>query len=220
MTPTTCPFCGVGCGMVLGVEDGRVTDVRPDRAHPVSRGQLCAKGWNATQFLRSPERLTTPLLRRRGALEPVSWDVALDAAAAALGAARAEGGADAVGVIASARATNEDDFAAMKFARAVLGTNNVDHCARVCHAPSVAGPAPHARLGRDDELDRRHRPRRLSPRGRLRHDREPRHHRRAHPRGAGARRAARSSIDPRRTRLARASPTSTCSSGSAPTSRS
>jgi formate dehydrogenase alpha subunit len=139
MTPTTCPFCAVGCGMILGLEDGRVTDVRPDRAHPVSRGQLCAKGWNATQFLRSPDRLTQPLLRRRGGLEPVTWEVALEAAVAMLGAAREEGGPDAVGVIASARATNEDAFAAMKFARAVLGTNNVDHCARVCHAPSVAG---------------------------------------------------------------------------------
>ena len=139
MTATTCPFCAVGCGMLLGVEAGRVTEVRPDRAHPVSRGQLCAKGWNATQFLRSPDRLTHPLLRRRGVLEPVTWEVALDAAAAALAAARQEGGPDAVGVIASARATNEDAYAAMKFARAVLGTNNIDHCARVCHAPSVAG---------------------------------------------------------------------------------
>jgi formate dehydrogenase major subunit len=139
MVATVCPFCGVGCGMELGVEGGRVTDVRPLAAHPVSRGQLCAKGWNAEKFLRGPERLTTPLLRRRGRLEPVGWDVALDAVADALRTARREGGADAVGLIASARATNEDAFAAMKFARAVLGTNNVDHCARVCHAPSVEG---------------------------------------------------------------------------------
>lgn len=136
---TTCPFCGVGCGMVLAVEDGRVSDVRPDPSHPVARGQLCAKGWSADKFLHSPDRLTTPLVRRRGSLEPASWPVALAAAADALRAARADGGADAVGVIASARATNEDAFAAMKFARAVLGTNNVDHCARVCHSPSVAG---------------------------------------------------------------------------------
>jgi formate dehydrogenase major subunit len=125
--------------MGLAVEDGRVTDVRPLPGHPVSRGQLCAKGWNAEKFLRDPERLTAPLLRRGGRLEPVAWDVALGAVADALRAARSEGGPDAVGVIASARATNEDCFAAMKLARAVLGTNNVDHCARVCHAPSVAG---------------------------------------------------------------------------------
>ncbi len=138
-TPTTCPFCGVGCGMVLGVDDGGVVDVRPSAAHPVSRGQLCAKGWNAAEFIASPERLTRPLLRHGSRLEPVSFDDALDAAAALIRNAREEAGDQAVGVIASARATNEDVFAAMKFARAVLGTNNVDHCARVCHAPSVEG---------------------------------------------------------------------------------
>jgi formate dehydrogenase alpha subunit len=125
--------------MQLGVEDGRVTDVRPLAGHPVSRGQLCAKGWNAEKFLRDPDRLRTPLLRRDGRLEPVGWDTALGVVAEALQAAQREGGPDAVGVIASARATNEDAFAAMKFARAVLGTNNIDHCARVCHAPTVAG---------------------------------------------------------------------------------
>ena len=135
MVATVCPFCGVGCGMWLGVEDGRVTDVRPLVGHPVSRGQLCAKGWNAAEFLRDPDRLTTPLVHGKA----VGWDVALDTVADALRAARRDGGEDAVGVIASARGTNEDAFAAMKFARAVLGTNNVDHCARVCHAPSVEG---------------------------------------------------------------------------------
>ena len=139
VTSTTCPFCAVGCGMLLDAQNGRHVEVHPDRLHPVSRGQLCAKGWNATQFLRSPDRLTRPLVRRHGVLEPATWDEALTVAAGALAAARREGGADAVGVIASARAANEDAFAAMKLARAVLGTNNVDHCARVCHAPSVAG---------------------------------------------------------------------------------
>lgn len=139
MTATTCPFCAVGCGLVLDAAGGRVIGVAPDPAHPVSRGQLCVKGWNAAEALASPVRLTQPLLRTRGRLEPVSWDVALGAAAEAITAARRDDGPDAVGVIASARATNEDAFAAMKFARAVVGTNNVDHCARVCHAPSVAG---------------------------------------------------------------------------------
>lgn len=139
LVATTCPFCGVGCGMRLGVAAGRAVDVRPLAAHPVSRGQLCAKGWNAEKFLADPARLVTPLLRRGERLEPVEWDVALAAAADALRAAQREGGVDAVGVVSSARATNEDNFAAMKFARAVLGTNNVDHCARVCHSPSVAG---------------------------------------------------------------------------------
>jgi formate dehydrogenase alpha subunit len=136
---TVCPFCGVGCGLVLGVEAGRVTDVRPQAAHPASHGQLCAKGWNAEKFLRDPARLTIPLVRRGARLEPASWEEALAVAADGLRTALDEAGPDAVGVISSARATNEDNFAAMRFARAVLGTNNVDHCARVCHAPSVAG---------------------------------------------------------------------------------
>src|SRR5262245_39765885 len=139
MVSTICPFCGVGCGMRLAVENGRMTDVRPLAGHPVSRGQLCAKGWNADKFVHDRERLTTPLVRRGGELRPAGWDAALDAVAEALRAAQREAGPDAVGVVASARATNEDCFAAMKFARAVLGTNNVDHCARVCHAPSVEG---------------------------------------------------------------------------------
>jgi formate dehydrogenase major subunit len=139
MVATVCPFCGVGCGLQLAIGEDGAPSVRPLAGHPVSRGQLCAKGWNAAEFLRAPERLTTPLVRRGRRLEPVGWDVALEAVADAVRSAQRDVGPDGVGVIASARATNEDAFAAMKLARAVLGTNNVDHCARVCHAPSVAG---------------------------------------------------------------------------------
>jgi len=137
-TPTTCPFCAVGCGLVLEPAAGTVR-VRPMADHPVSRGQLCVKGWNAAAALAHPERLTTALVRIGDRLVPATLKDALDAAAAALAGALAEGGPEAVGVISSARATNEDNFAAMKLARFALGTNNVDHCARVCHAPSVAG---------------------------------------------------------------------------------
>ena len=139
VTRTTCPFCGVGCGIVLEHDGDRVASVCPDADHPVSRGQLCVKGWNAHRFLADPNRLTRPLVRRGDRLEPVSWDVAVDAVAAAVREAQDIAGSDAVGVLSSARATNEDNYAAMKFARAVLGTNDVDHCARVCHGPSVAG---------------------------------------------------------------------------------
>ena len=136
---TTCPFCAVGCGLVLECDAGRVEAVHPDPRHPVSRGQLCVKGWNAHRFLRASDRLTTPLVRRGDRLVTASWDAALDAAAEAIRSAQEIAGRDGVGVISSARATNEDNYAAMRFARGVLGTNNVDHCARVCHAPSVAG---------------------------------------------------------------------------------
>src|SRR5690349_13314884 len=130
---TTCPFCGVGCGLVLECGGGHVESIRPDARHAVSRGQLCVKGWNAHRFLAHPDRLTTPLVRRGGRLVAASWDEALDAAAEALRSAQETAGHDGVGVISSARATNEDNYAAMRFARGVLGTNNVDHCARVCH---------------------------------------------------------------------------------------
>jgi formate dehydrogenase alpha subunit len=136
---TTCPFCAVGCGLVLDCEAGRVDAVRPDPEHPVSRGQLCVKGWNAHRFLDAADRLRTPLVRQGGRLLPASWDAALDAGAEALRSAQEIVGPDGVGIISSARATNEDNYAAMRFARGVLGTNNVDHCARICHAPSVAG---------------------------------------------------------------------------------
>ena len=134
-----CPFCGTGCGIVLETCGTSVRTVHPEARDPVSRGQLCVKGWNAHRFLGAPDRLTTPLLRRRDRLEPTSWDVALEVVAEALRDAQSVAGTDGVGIISSARATNEDNYAAMKFARAVLGTNNIDHCARICHAPSVAG---------------------------------------------------------------------------------
>ena len=135
---TTCPFCAVGCGLRLEADGGDVR-VRPVGEHPVSHGQLCAKGWNAAAAVNHPERLRSALVRDGDRLVPVPLEQALDAAADAIRAAIADGGRDAVGVVASARATNEDAFAAMKLARFAIGTNNVDHCARVCHAPSVAG---------------------------------------------------------------------------------
>lgn len=135
---TTCPFCAVGCGLRLEA-DGGTLRVRPIGDHPVSRGQLCAKGWNAAVAATHPDRLRSALVRDGDRLVPVPLEEALDAAADAIRTAVADGGRDAVGVVASARATNEDAFAAMKLARFAIGTNNVDHCARVCHAPSVAG---------------------------------------------------------------------------------
>jgi formate dehydrogenase major subunit len=135
---TTCPFCAVGCGLRLEADDDGVR-VRSLATHPVSRGQLCAKGWNAGAAVLHPERLKSALVRDGDRLVPVPLEHALDAAAEAIGNAIADGGPDAVGIVASARATNEDAWAAMKLARFAIGTNNVDHCARVCHAPSVAG---------------------------------------------------------------------------------
>ncbi|WP_243384584.1 formate dehydrogenase subunit alpha [Geothrix alkalitolerans] len=136
---TTCPYCGTGCELDVGVAEGRITEVRPVIASPVSRGHLCVKGRYGWGFNEAPDRITEPMLRRHGVWEPVSWEEALDAAASALRAAQASGGPEAVGVLASSRATNEENYLAQKFARVALGTHNVDCCARVCHAPSAAG---------------------------------------------------------------------------------
>ncbi|MDO8331716.1 MAG: formate dehydrogenase subunit alpha [Fluviicoccus sp.] len=140
-TRSICPFCGVGCGMGLRVEDNRVISVEPVPGHPVSQGQLCAKGWNAAFGVDPAQRITRPYKREGGHLVPVSWDEALSDIASQLKDFRDNDGPDSLGVISCARATNEDNYAAQKFARAVLQTPNIDHCARICHSPSVAGLA-------------------------------------------------------------------------------
>lgn len=136
---TVCPYCGVGCSLQVGVKADQITECRPVPSSPVSRGHLCVKGRYGHGFAEAPDRVTRPMIRRQGCWEPASWDEALDAAAAALRSARIAGGADAVGVLASSRSTNEENYLTQKFARLVLGTHNVDCCARVCHAPSAAG---------------------------------------------------------------------------------
>ena len=133
---TICPYCGVGCGMYLGIRDGRIVSVRGDRENPASIGRLCVKGrYGIDEFVHHPERLTTPLIRRNGELTEATWDEALDLVASKLSSYQK----DEVAVISSAKCTNEENYILQKFTRAVLGTNNVDHCARLCHAPSVTG---------------------------------------------------------------------------------
>ena len=141
VVPSICTFCGVGCGLGLRVEDGRVIGVEPQPGHPVSQGQLCAKGW-ATSFAIDPyNRLTEPMIKEHGRFRPASWHEALGRVAEEFSAALDEQGPGGVGVISCARASNEDNYAAQKFARAVLKSHNIDHCARICHSPSVAGLA-------------------------------------------------------------------------------
>jgi len=133
---TTCVYCGVGCRIYLGIRNERVISVRGRREGTVNKGSLCVKGrFGITEFIHHPDRLTTPLIRRNGELVEATWDEALDLVVSKL----ANYGTDEVAVISSAKCTNEDNYVTQKFARAVLGTSNVDHCARLCHAPSVAG---------------------------------------------------------------------------------
>jgi formate dehydrogenase major subunit len=141
VVPSICTFCGVGCGLGLRIEEGRVIGVEPQPGHPVSQGQLCAKGW-ATSFAIDPyKRLTQPMIKDHGRFRPASWGEALGRVAEEFRAVLDEQGPGGVGVISCARASNEDNYAAQKFARAVLKTHNIDHCARICHSPSVAGLA-------------------------------------------------------------------------------
>ncbi len=134
---TICPYCGTGCAVHLGLRGGRIVSVRGDRNSPVNRGRLCVKGRYGYDFIHHPDRLTTPLIKRNGQFEEATWDEALDLVARRLAAHRG----DRFAAMSSARCTNEENYVIQKFARTVMGTNNVDHCARLCHAPTVAGLA-------------------------------------------------------------------------------
>lgn len=130
---TTCVYCGCGCGINLEVLDGKVVGSQPVKGHPISEGKLCVKGWNVHDFVYHPERLTTPLVRdgKGQALREATWEEALDLVASRLSQIKVESGPDAVGFFASAKCTNEENYLLQKLARAVVGTNNVDHCARL-----------------------------------------------------------------------------------------
>lgn len=130
---STCPYCGVGCGIVLNVDEAdRIAWVDDDPANLSSQGMLCVKGRFGTTYITHADRLTTPLIRRDGELVAAGWDEALDLVAARLGDHRGR-----FGSFASAKATNEDAFIQQKFVRLIMGTNNIDHCTRLCHSPSV-----------------------------------------------------------------------------------
>jgi formate dehydrogenase alpha subunit len=133
---TTCPYCGVGCMMYLGIRDQKIVSVRGSRNSPANTGRLCVKGrYGIPEFVHHPERLSTPLIRRNGGLAEAGWDEALSLVATRL----ASYSAGEIAVISSAKCTNEENYLIQKFARSVLGTNDVDHCARLCHSPTVAG---------------------------------------------------------------------------------
>ncbi len=144
---STCPFCGVGCQLELHVREGKILRVEaPFEAAP-NYGMLCVKGRFGTDYLSHPSRLTHPLIRANTdqprSAEPVwrqaTWEEALDLVAERLADIVRQSGGDSIATFACAKATNEDNYLLQKLTRAVLGTNNVDHCSRLCHAGSVAG---------------------------------------------------------------------------------
>jgi formate dehydrogenase alpha subunit len=151
---STCGYCGVGCGFHLNVKDGRVVRVTSNPEAAVNGMSLCVKGRYGYDFVHHPERLTQPRVRRyliEGAPKALSgppadwietdWETALSIAAGILARIKRESGSDAIGVLASAKCTNEENYLMQKFARQVIGTHNVDHCARLCHSSTVAGLA-------------------------------------------------------------------------------
>lgn len=131
---TTCTYCGTGCTLELNVKDNKVVGVSSNRDEewsPVNKGALCVKGRFGWDFVNSPDRLTTPLIKENGEFREASWDEALEYVADRLGKVKAEFGPDSFAFFSSARTTNEANYLAQKFTRAVMGTNNVDHCARL-----------------------------------------------------------------------------------------
>ena len=136
---TTCEFCGCGCNFYLGVEDDKVVAVYPCASHPISQGKLCIKGWMGHEYIHSAERLKTPLIKEGDKFREASWDEAYQLIADRLQQIKERYGSDSIAVSTSAKCTNEENYLLQKLARAAIGTNNVDHCARLCHASTVIG---------------------------------------------------------------------------------
>lgn len=134
---TTCTFCGVGCGIYLETTNNEITGTYPSISHPANQGRICVRGWHVHEVAGSPDRLREPLVRKNGVLAPTSWDEAYDTIARRLGDIKARHGPDAIGFLNSARCANEDAYVFQKFARAVVGTNNVDQGTSPYRANSV-----------------------------------------------------------------------------------
>ena len=129
--PTICSYCGVGCTLILNVKDNQVLKVTSDKDVGVNKGWTCVKGRFGFDYVHSPDRLTDPLIRENGTFRKATWDEALAVVAKGLKKIKEKHGADAIGFLASAKCTNEENYVLQKLARAAVGTNNVDHCARL-----------------------------------------------------------------------------------------
>jgi formate dehydrogenase major subunit len=149
---TTCAYCGVGCQVYLNVKGNRIVTVSSSLEAPVNGQRLCVKGRYGFDFVNHPDRLTDPLVRsyllenktcipgeERGEWVKTDWETALNITAVKLNSYRNQFGADSIGILSSAKCTNEENYLMNKFARQVIGTNNIDHCARLCHSSTVAG---------------------------------------------------------------------------------
>ena len=136
---TTCTYCGVGCQLDVSVIDNEIKGIQAPQDAEVNEGHTCLKGRFAFQFYNHPERLREPMIKKNGKFEEVSWDEAYNFIAEKLTDIKNRYGADAIGGISSSRATNEENYLMQKMIRVAIGTNNIDGCARVCHAPTAYG---------------------------------------------------------------------------------
>ncbi len=137
---TTCVYCGVGCQINLNVKDNKIVGIDPVFELP-NDGLLCVKGKFAYDFVNHPDRLTKPLVKENGTFKEISWEEAYKLIVDKITEVKVKYGADALAGLSSARCTNEENYLFQKLFRAVISTNNVDHCARLCHASTVAGLA-------------------------------------------------------------------------------
>lgn len=128
---TTCPYCGVGCELALEVKGGKIVRVVSDERTLVNKGSLCVKGRFGLSYVNDPNRLTTPLVKKGGKLVPATWDEAVETIAKRLRKTKNEHGADSIAFLSSSKCSNEENYLIQKFARAGVGTNNVDNCARL-----------------------------------------------------------------------------------------
>ncbi|MCC7303667.1 MAG: formate dehydrogenase subunit alpha [Bacteroidia bacterium] len=138
-TRTVCTYCGVGCNLEVATVNEKVKSIQAPYNAEVNSGHTCLKGRYAFKFYDHPDRLTTPLIKRHGKFEPVSWEEAYDFMAKEFTRIKQTSGPDAIAGISSARTPNEENYLMQKFIRAVIGTNNIDCCARVCHSPTALG---------------------------------------------------------------------------------
>lgn len=138
-TRTICTYCGVGCNLEVATVGGKIKSIQAPYNAETNGGHTCLKGRYAFKFYDHPDRLTSPMIKRNGTFENVTWDEAYDFIANHLTRIKATNGSNAIGGISSARTPNEENYLMQKFIRAVIGTNNIDCCARVCHSPTALG---------------------------------------------------------------------------------
>ncbi|HAP69120.1 MAG TPA: formate dehydrogenase subunit alpha, partial [Flavobacteriales bacterium] len=138
-TRTVCTYCGVGCNLEVSTSNGEILSIQAPYEAKANGGHTCLKGRYAFKFYNHPDRLDSPMIKRNGEFERVTWDEAYDHIASELTRIKTSNGPDAIAGISSARTPNEENFLMQKFIRAVVGTNNIDCCARVCHSPTALG---------------------------------------------------------------------------------